>query len=191
MKLIFVLLSFFLAAQVAGQRNPFDSTRYRTKRNGYGSITFLAGFKSDNNSMGGAFNFGAKPGKHLGFGLGFELVNFKNVKTNYIPAYLDLRYFFPSTNTIETFLMLQPGYGFYNYNDDYEDTITNVISSIKQNGGFYMSGGIGAKISGKISPIITLRYAHYRFNSTLRGTHFVNDAPGNINSIVFNVGIGF
>ncbi len=190
MKPIFTLLLVLLASASFSQKSPFDSTRHRGKKNGYGSITFQAGFTSGNNSLGGAFNFGARPGKVLGVGLGFEMLKFKNVKTNYIPAYLDLRFFLP-TNSIETFIMVQPGYGFYNFNDDYEDTIANTISSIKQTGGFYLSSGIGAKISGKISPIITLRYARYAFNTTLRGNHFAADAPGNISSIVLNVGIGF
>ena len=191
---LFVSICLLFISGVTFSQLPGDSTRKpRVPRNGYGTLTFVAGFKEGHNSVGGALNFGVKPSKHLGVGVGFELLSFNNVKTKYVPAYLDCRIFFPSSGSIEAFGLIQPGYGFYSFKDDYDTTIQNVTvsSSISQKGGFYFSTGAGIKIKGALSPVFTIRYAINQFKTVLKGDHFVPPTSGSINSIVFNVGLSF
>ena len=190
---LFVSICLLFISGVTFSQLPGDSTRKpRVPRNGYGTLTFVAGFKEGHNSVGGALNFGVKPSKHLGVGVGFELLSFNNVKTKYVPAYLDCRIFFPGSS-VEAFGLIQPGYGFYSFKDDYDTTIQGVTvsSSISQKGGFYFSTGAGIKIKGALSPVFTIRYAINQFKTVLKGDHFVPPTSGSINSIVFNVGLSF
>ncbi len=188
-----VLIFFFSISAISYCQQSSDSLRAYKPKNGYGTITLLAGMKSGFNSTGVALNFGIKPSTHIGLGLGFEVIGFKNIKTKYIPAYLDCRLFFPNNKGVELFGMLQPGYGFYSYQDEYDDVVQGdtITSTISRKGGFYFSSGLGVKIKGFLSPVFTVRYAINEFKSTLSGNHFSPAVPKSINSIVFNLGLSF
>lgn len=188
-----IFIFFLFLSTISYSQQATDSIRSHKQKNGYGSITLQGGLKSGYNSTGLALNFGIKPSPRIGLGLGFELISFNNVKTKYVPAYLDCRLFFPNDKRVEFFGIVQPGYGFYSYRDEFEsvvqgDTITN---SISQKGGFYFSSGVGLKIKGSLSPIFTVRYAINQFNSKLSGKYFEPIGLKSINSIVFNLGLSF
>lgn len=192
MKLFLFIFSLLFSA-ISFSQSPADSTLPRKPKNGYGTITLQGGLNNNYNSTGVALNFGIKPSPRIGLGAGFELIGFKNIKTKYVPAYLDCRLFFPNEKKVEFFGLVQPGYGFYSYRDEFDnivqgDTITNTIS---QKGGFYFAAGGGFKIKGSLSPVFTVRYAINQFKSTVSGAHFEPIFPKSINSIVFNLGLSF
>ena len=197
MKLLTTFLLSISCILASAQQKPADSTHRRVKRNGYFNLTFQAGFKRDNNSLGAAVNFGARPSQLLGAGVGFELLKFKNLLTNYVPAYADFRFYLFKKAPVETFILVQPGYGFYNHKEDFSEPSlpgepdNPITSSIQQKGGFYFGSGLGVRLKGSFTPVITARYAHYNLATEVRGEHFAAQGSGGINSLVLNIGISF
>lgn len=164
----------------------------RNKNNGYLSITPQFGFYKGGYNAGGAVNTGVKIGKMAGIGLGVEVLKFKDVKNPYIPVYGDFRYFFAPAKGSQVFFTAQPGYGFYN------QTYSALVplpgggyaeQRVENKGGFYFGTGLGVRGTGKVAPIVSVRYTNYEFNNeaSLAGSGIKSSARKGGVSINFGI----
>ena len=166
----------------------------RKQSTGYVLVTPQFGFYKNGYTAGGAFNVGEKIGKMTGIGLGAEVLKFKDVQNVYVPVYADFRYFFAPAKGSQFYLTAQPGYGFYN--DSHTELVpvaggnTYIENKTEDKGGFYFGAGLGVRGSGKVAPVVSVRYTSYAFDYTSSGA--VNaKADNRTGAVTVNFGIAF
>lgn len=159
----------------------------KSKKNGYSVLTTQVGFFKDAGLLyGGSLQSGAKLYRSLGLGIGIDFLKLKDIKSIYIPAYVDLRYFFPSGSKTDVFFTVQPGYGLHDYNNTTVDGPSGY--SVSGKGSFFIGSGFGLSGTGKTLPAFSLRYCSYGFNYKYNGDKNTSLQKG---AFVINAGISF